>query len=53
MVSHVGISCTQLRPPPFIFVRQARLAAGQVDPDFLYTKQERVGKGNFGEVFKA
>ena len=27
-------------------------AKAQADPERLYTKQERIGKGNFGEVFK-
>ena len=24
----------------------------EVDPDVLFTKQEKIGKGSFGEVFK-
>ncbi len=24
----------------------------QVDPELIFTKQERIGKGSFGEVFK-
>ena len=27
-------------------------AAGTKDPEMLFTKQERVGRGNFGEVYK-
>lgn len=27
-------------------------AINQVDPEHIFTKQERIGKGSFGEVFK-
>lgn len=29
-----------------------RALAAQADPEFLFVKQERIGRGNFGEVFK-
>jgi len=25
---------------------------GETDPELLFTKQEKIGKGNFGEVYK-
>lgn len=32
---------------PFSFIFQAR-----IDPEVIFTRQERIGKGSFGEVFK-
>ena len=29
-----------------------RLYVQRVDPELIFTKQERIGKGSFGEVFK-
>ena len=34
-----------------VFVRSPQAAAPN-DPERLFTKQERVGRGNFGEVYK-
>jgi serine/threonine-protein kinase 24/25/MST4 len=30
----------------------ARVLLQKVDPELIFTKQERIGKGSFGEVFK-
>ncbi|XP_039278966.1 LOW QUALITY PROTEIN: serine/threonine-protein kinase 26 [Nilaparvata lugens] len=46
----------QLRPippPPPPIVHGGRVpASSKVDPELIFTKQERIGKGSFGEVFK-
>ncbi|XP_035227074.1 serine/threonine-protein kinase 25-like [Stegodyphus dumicola] len=33
-------------------MQQQQLARKKVDPELIFTKQERIGKGSFGEVFK-
>lgn len=40
--------------PMFLFVSPSRPRAPlqKVDPELIFTKQERIGKGSFGEVFK-
>ncbi|RZF34741.1 hypothetical protein LSTR_LSTR007793 [Laodelphax striatellus] len=40
-------------PPPQPIVHSGRVpASSKVDPELIFTKQERIGKGSFGEVFK-
>ena len=38
----------------FIHTHHSQMLGGysEVDPDVLFTKQEKIGKGSFGEVFK-
>ena len=38
----------------FIHTHHLQMLGGysEVDPDVLFTKQEKIGKGSFGEVFK-
>lgn len=37
---------------PLVSVEEARHKFKKVDPELIFTKQERIGKGSFGEVFK-
>ncbi|CAG9863494.1 unnamed protein product [Phyllotreta striolata] len=41
-------------PPDFFLSKSGRAAvrSKKVDPELIFTKQERIGKGSFGEVFK-
>lgn len=34
------------------FVLPPLVSLQKVDPELIFTKQERIGKGSFGEVFK-
>ncbi|CAG0894386.1 unnamed protein product [Darwinula stevensoni] len=33
-------------------IKPRKSSEGKVDPELIFTKQERIGKGSFGEVFK-
>lgn len=36
----------------FVISKMCFLLFQKVDPELIFTKQERIGKGSFGEVFK-
>lgn len=36
----------------FFFIKINSFLLQKVDPELIFTKQERIGKGSFGEVFK-
>ncbi|XP_049884282.1 serine/threonine-protein kinase 25 isoform X2 [Pectinophora gossypiella] len=40
------------RPAPIRPSHSKNAAASKVDPELIFTKQEKIGKGSFGEVFK-
>jgi serine/threonine protein kinase len=42
----------QAPPPPPAQMRDRQAEHLQVDPEELYVRQHRIGKGSFGEVYK-
>ncbi|KAL4715132.1 hypothetical protein ACJJTC_012179 [Scirpophaga incertulas] len=40
------------RPAPVRPSQSRNTVASKVDPELIFTKQEKIGKGSFGEVFK-